>query len=113
VAEYLKAMGYSIIPVNPTVDEVRGANAYNSLSDIPDAVKRELDVVDIFRRSENLPPVIEEAVQIHKQLGQPTAEVATQKARASSMDGVTDRCMMIEPAARKPLTRRGSHSLIS
>jgi predicted CoA-binding protein len=76
--------------VNPTVDEVLGAKAYTSLRDLLHAVKRELDVVDIFRRSDDVPPIIEEAVQIHKQVGR----------SAAGMGVVMDRCVMMEHAAR-------------
>jgi predicted CoA-binding protein len=109
VAKYLKAQGYRIVPVNPTVDEVLGAKSYKSLTDIPDELKRELDVVDIFRRSEDIPPIVDEALEIHRKLGRPTAvlmqlgnvnDAAAQKARAEGMDVVMDRCIMVEHAAR-------------
>ncbi len=60
VASYLKEHGYKIIPVNPQVTEVLGEKAYPNLSSIPEAV----DVVDIFRRSEEVPTIVEEAIKI-------------------------------------------------
>ena len=60
VANYLKAHGYRIIPVNPQYEEILGEKSYKSLSDIPDKV----DVVDIFMRAENVVPVVEEAIRI-------------------------------------------------
>lgn len=60
VAEYLKEQGYRIIPVNPGHAEILGETCYPSLTAIPERV----DVVDVFRRSEEVLPVIEEAVRI-------------------------------------------------
>jgi uncharacterized protein len=58
VAGYLIKAGYRIVPVNPRYEEILGAKSYRSLSDIPGTV----DIVDIFMRAENVPPVVEEAV---------------------------------------------------
>ena len=58
VAEYLQRQGYRIIPVNPTVDAVLGEKSYASVSDIPASV----DIVDIFRRSDAVEPVVEDAI---------------------------------------------------
>ncbi len=60
VAQYLIATGYNVIPVNPRHDEILGRRCYKNLSDIPEQV----DIVDIFMRSENVLPIIEEAVKI-------------------------------------------------
>jgi len=109
VAKYLRTQGYRIVPVNPTIDEVLGAKSYKSLTDIPDDLKRELDVVDIFRRSEDIPPIVDEAVEIHRRFGRPTSiwmqlgivnAAAAEKATAEGLDVVMDRCMMVEHAAR-------------
>jgi len=60
VARYLQESGYRIIPVNPLLTEVLGEKAYKSLSDIPGKV----DLVDVFRKSEEVPPIAEEAIRI-------------------------------------------------
>src|SRR3970282_2283387 len=60
IASYLQQQGYRIIPVNPRVNEVLGEKAYPSLLDVPHPV----DVVDIFRRSEDVPPIVEDAIAI-------------------------------------------------
>ena len=57
---FLKEQGYRMIPVNPTATEIFGEKAYASLSDIPDKI----DVVQVFRRPEDVPPVVEEAIKI-------------------------------------------------
>jgi hypothetical protein len=60
VAKYLQGKGYRIIPVNPTVQEILGEQAYPTLIDIPIKV----DIVDIFRKSEDVPPIAEQAISI-------------------------------------------------
>jgi len=61
VAQYLIASGYTIIPVNPQYTEILGRKCYKNLSDISEPV----DIVDIFMKSENLLPVVEEAIKIN------------------------------------------------
>ena len=61
VAEYLQRRGYRIVPVNPNETEVLGERAYPSLSDVPGDVR--IDVVDVFRRAEDTPPIAEQAVE--------------------------------------------------
>ncbi|WDL99311.1 CoA-binding protein [Alicyclobacillus sp. ALC3] len=61
VAQQMQRHGYRIIPVNPTIGEVLGEKSYPSLADIPDDV--EIDIIDIFRRSDALKAVVEEAVK--------------------------------------------------
>jgi hypothetical protein len=61
VASYLKSKGYRIIPVRPDGEEILGEKVYHSLSEIPKEIG--VDVVDIFRRSEDVPPIVEEAIQ--------------------------------------------------
>ncbi len=60
VARYLQERGYQVIPVNPALTEVLGEKAFKSLSDIPGKV----DLVDVFRNSEKVPPIAEEAIRI-------------------------------------------------
>ncbi len=60
VAKYMQERGYRVIPVNPLVTEVLGEKAYKSLTEIPGRV----DLVDVFRKSEDVPPIAEEAVRI-------------------------------------------------
>ncbi len=98
VAGYLMAHGYRVIPVNPMMGEWKGLKAYPSLKDIPDDVK--VDVVDIFRKSEDVPPIVEEAIGIGAravwmQLGIVNEEAAG-KARKAGLFVVMDRCMKIE-----------------
>jgi predicted CoA-binding protein len=94
VARYLQRTGYRIIPVNPNFDEVLGERAYPSLRDIPQPV----DVVDVFRRSEFVGPIVDDAIAIKAaavwlQDGV-IDEAAAARARASGLDVVMDDCMM-------------------
>ena len=95
-AKYLQEHGYRVIPVNPTVDNVLGEKCYLSLADIPEKV----DIVDCFRRSEEIPALADEAIAIGAkvlwmQLGV-TSEEARRRAEAAGLEVVEDRCMKIE-----------------
>ncbi len=109
VASYMKSHGYKIIPVNPTVDDVLGEKSYKSLLDLPDQLKLEVDVVDIFRRSEDVLPIVDQAIQLYRAGGRPKVvwmqlgivnEEAARKARGAGLDVVMDRCMKIEHGKR-------------
>jgi uncharacterized protein len=96
VAEYLQSKGYRILPVNPTIDSVLGEKSYASLSEIPEKV----DIVDVFRRSEFVPVLAEEAVTIGArclwlQLGVIHAEAA-RRAHDAGLLVVMDRCLAVE-----------------
>jgi predicted CoA-binding protein len=93
VASYLKDQGYRIIPVNPTADEILGEKAYPDLSSLPGKI----DVVQVFRRSEDVPPVVDEAIKagakvVWMQEGIVNEEAA-QKARAAGLQVVMNACM--------------------
>lgn len=97
-AKYLQHHGYRIIPVNPAYDEVLGEKCYASLRDIPEPV----DVVDCFRRAEDIPPLVDDAIAIGAkvlwlQLGVINVPAA-EKARAAGLEVVMDRCIKIEHA---------------
>ena len=95
-AKYLQEHGYRVIPVSPRYDEVLGERCYPSLADIPESV----DIVDCFRRAEEIPALAEQAVAIKakvlwQQLGINNEE-ATRIAEDGGVDVVADRCMKIE-----------------
>ncbi len=97
-AKYMQEHGYRIIPVNPQYQEVLGERCYASLRDIPEKV----DIVDCFRRSEEIGPLAEDAIAIGAkvlwlQLGVVNHEAAA-RARAAGLDVVMDRCVKIEHA---------------
>jgi predicted CoA-binding protein len=101
VAQYLQSVGYRIIPVNPFVDEVLGEKSFKSLLDVPEAI----EVVDIFRPSEAVPAIVEEAIQLKNRVGTPKVvwmqlgivnEEAARRAKEEGFKVVMDRCMMME-----------------
>ncbi len=96
VAAYLQENGYHIIPVNPKEKEVLGEVCYPDLAAIPEKV----DAVDIFRRSEDVDPIVQQAIEIGAkavwmQEGVVNTEAAT-KAEAAGLTVVMDRCMLKE-----------------
>lgn len=93
IPAYLQQQGYRIIPVNPRLTEALGEKAYASLRDIPELV----DVVDIFRRAEDIPPIVEDAIAIGAkvvwmQLGIVNEEAAA-RAESAGLTVVMDTCM--------------------
>lgn len=96
VPAYLQQQGYRIIPVNPYLDEALGERAYAELTAVPE----EIDLVLIFQRSENVPPFVDQAIEIGAkgvwmQLGIAN-ETAAGKARAAGLDVVQNACMLVE-----------------
>ena len=69
VPEYLKEHGFTVIPINPGVREILGEKAYPSLFDVPEGIGKEIQVVDVFRPSEELPRVAEQVVIFSRRFG--------------------------------------------
>ena len=96
VVSYLMEQGYTVIPVNPSVKEVLGKKSYASLGDIP----QEMEVVDIFRKAEDVIPIVEEAIKIGaKAIWMQEGivnQAAAAKARAAGLLVVMDKCMRKE-----------------
>ena len=96
VPAYLQAQGYRVIPVNPTISEVLGQKAYGSLADVPEPI----DVVQIFRRSDQVGPIVDEAIAagakaVWMQVGI-SDEAAAARARAAGLDVVMNQCMRVQ-----------------
>jgi uncharacterized protein len=96
VSEYMQSHGYKIIPVNPNETEVLGEKCCASLDEIPEAV----DIVDIFRRSEFVPEIVDAAIRVGAkgvwmQEGVIHEEAAA-KARAAGLEVVMDHCILKE-----------------
>ncbi len=100
VAAYLQSQGYRIIPVNPEITEALGEPAYAALRDVPDPI----DIVDIFRRPEFVPEIVEQAIErkVRAIWMQETVihEAAAEKARRAGILVVMDRCLLKEHRAR-------------
>lgn len=96
VSGYMQEAGYRIIPVNPNETEVLGEKAYAKLEDVPEKV----DLVNVFRRSEFVPPVVESAIRVGAKAVWMQEEVvherAAEQARAAGLQVVMDRCLMQE-----------------
>jgi predicted CoA-binding protein len=97
VPKYLIDHGYNVIPVNPTATEILGRRSYPTVSSVPDKI----DIVDIFRRSEDVPSVVQDAINkdgikvIWMQEGIYSKE-AEKVAKERSISTVYNRCMMAE-----------------
>lgn len=96
VSEYMQSQGYKIIPVNPSATETLGEKAYASLLDVPEKI----DIVDVFRRSDAVPDIVEQAIQLKVpalwlQEGV-IHEEAAQKARDAGIQVVMDKCILKE-----------------
>ena len=101
VTEYMQKAGYRIIPVNPNETEVLGAKSYARLEDVPEKI----EIVDIFRRAEEVAAVVESAMRvgakvIWMQLGV-EEEAAAEKARAAGLVVVEDACILVEHRRRR------------
>jgi uncharacterized protein len=96
VSEYMQHQGYRIIPVNPGHAQILGEKAYRTLEDIPDPV----EIVNIFRRSEMIPPIVDSAIAIGAKVVWMQEgiehEGAAEKARAAGLDVVMDTCILKE-----------------
>lgn len=98
IAQYLRKVGYKVYPVNPVVQTIDGEKSYASLADIPE----EIDIVDVFRRSEHLQGVVDDAVAVGakavwSQLGV-VDQQAAKTAEDAGLDMVMDLCIKVEHA---------------
>jgi predicted CoA-binding protein len=101
VTEYMQSAGYQIVPVNPNETDVLGEPSYASLADVP----QKIEIVDIFRRAEEVPPVVDAAIRagakvVWMQQGI-VNEAAAEKARAAGITVVMDACLLIEHKKRR------------
>src|SRR5712691_5677390 len=100
VTEYMQGEGYWIIPVNPNETEVLGEKSYARLEDVP----RGIEIVNVFRRAEEVAPVVESAIRIDAKVVWMQSgienEVAAERARAAGLVVVEDACILIEHRKR-------------
>jgi predicted CoA-binding protein len=105
ISAYLKAHGFRIIPVNPFTDEVLGEKSYKSLLDMPPEIQKTIEIVDVFRPSEDVPPIVEQAVKLHAKYGNLRVvwmqlgivnEGAAEVAKKAGLTVVMDKCIMVE-----------------
>jgi predicted CoA-binding protein len=102
VAEAMQKRGYRIIPVNPNAETILGETSYKSLKDIPEKV----DIVNVFRRSEHIMPVAEEAAAIGAKVLWLQQDIINEDAAAyaveQGMEVIMDRCIKVEDAILRP-----------
>lgn len=96
VPAYLQMQGYRVVPVNPNLDAALDEKAYESLADVPEPI----DVVQIFRRSQHVGPIVDEAIAVGAkavwmQVGIADEEAAA-RARAAGLDVVMNQCMRVQ-----------------
>src|SRR6266446_6191982 len=100
VTEYMQGVGYRIIPVNPNETEVLGEKSYARLEDVPEKI----DIVNVFRRAEEVPPVVESAIRIGAKVVWMQSgianEEAAEKARAAGVTVIEDACILVEHRRR-------------
>jgi len=105
VGGYLKAHGFRLIPVNPFADEVLGEKSYKSLLNIPPEIQKTIEVVEIFRPSEEVPNIVDQAIRLKALHG--TLQVvwmqlgivndkAAEAAKKAGLTVVMNKCMMVE-----------------
>ena len=101
VPSYLQAHGYRVIPINPFADEILGEHAYDSLT----AVEEEIDLVDVFRPSDETPDIVDDVVARNEARGDAAtvwlqlgiaSEAAESRADAAGLQFVQDRCIKVE-----------------
>jgi predicted CoA-binding protein len=100
VAAYMQTHGYRIIPVNPLIEEVLGEKSYPSLLDVPEKI----DIVNIFRRSEYVEQIVDQAIQLKVPViwmqESVIHEKAAERARHAGIFVIMDRCILKEHRAR-------------
>jgi uncharacterized protein len=112
VPQYMKEHGYKIIPVNPTADQILGEKVYPSLLDLPTELAKQVEVVNVFRPSEELPQVAKQVVEMKKKYGRPYVfwaqvglenEEAKQLLSKNGVQYVMNACMRVVHKLNFPL----------
>ena len=106
VTEYMQEAGYRIIPVNPNETEVLGEKSYARLEDVPERI----DIVNVFRRAEDVPQVVESAIRIGAKVVWMQSgienEAAAENALAAGLVAIEDACILVEHQRRAKELKR-------
>ncbi len=89
IAQYLRDQGYRIIPINPKAEEILGEKSYPDLKAVPESI----DVVQVFRKPDDVPAIVEEAAKVIWMQVRIVHEAAAERARSAGLQVVMDRCM--------------------
>ncbi len=109
IPKYLQEHGYRVIPVNPFADEILGERCYPSLLEMPEDLQKRVEVVNVFRPSEDVPPIVKQAIQLKEKHGALKAvwmqlgiwdEEAASAAKEVGLEVVMDSCMKTEHMRR-------------
>ena len=105
VAKYMIQNGYKIIPINPTANKILGLGSYKNLLEIPEHIHRKLDMVNIFRPSQDVPSIVDQAIDLKRMYGKPhviwmqlniSHSEAAEKGRREGFTVIMDKCLKIE-----------------
>jgi len=104
VPAYLKSNGFAIVPINPTADRIDGERAYPTLADLPEELAKTVEVVEVFRPSEELPQVASQVVEMKRRTGRPfvfwaqtglESEEAKELLKKAKVGYIMDACMRV------------------
>jgi thioredoxin len=105
VGQFLQSKSYRVIPVNPSADQILGEKNHKSLLEMPEEMQKTVEIVDIFRPSADVPPIVDQAIELKKKYGKPYVvwmqigiinHEAANKAKEAGFTVIMDRCMMNE-----------------
>ena len=105
VSDYLKKHDFQIIPVNPSADKILGERSYKSLLDIPERIQKIIEIVNVFRPSEEVLKIVEQVIELKNRYEKPNviwlqlgiaSEKAAEIAKKAGLTIVMDKCIMIE-----------------
>ncbi len=105
VANYMQKHDFRIIPINPFADVVLGEKSYKSLLDLPPALQKTLEIIDVFRKAEDVPNVLDQVLELKKRYGNPYVlwlqlgivnDQAADSAKRAGLTVIMDKCIMQE-----------------
>jgi uncharacterized protein len=105
VSFYLQRHGFRVVPVNPFADEVLGEKSYKSLLDIPAEIAKTIEIVDVFRPTQDVPLIVEQVIKLKEMFGKPFVvwmqvgiinKEAAETAMRAGLVVVMDKCLMVE-----------------
>lgn len=111
VAEYLKEQGYHVVPINPFADKILREKCYGSLLELPEKLKKSVEIINIFRPASDVPLIVEQAVRLNETYGSAKViwmqlgiinDKAANLARKSGLTVIMDKCILIEHKRLSP-----------